>query len=261
MSPEIPERLERVLVSACLLGRECRYDGRHNRDGELERELAARGLEAVPFCPEEAGGLGTPRAAAWIEQGGAAAVLDGRSRMVDERGADVTAEFVAGARGGARAVPRRGARAGLLEGALALLRVRADARRGSGRRGAGGHRGALAPERDRDRGHRRPPGLALVGARLGLRLGPGPGGHHDLEGADAQDARADDPAVEADQPAHHGRVRRDVLEDAEVVGEAAEEVGEDAVAARGHDLEAGALAELAQALLLEALVAEVEVAG
>lgn len=98
MSP-VPERLERVLVSACLLGRECRYDGRHNRDGELERELAARGLEAVPFCPEEAGGLGTPRAAAWIGEGGAAAVLDGRSRMVDERGADVTAQFVAGARG------------------------------------------------------------------------------------------------------------------------------------------------------------------
>ena len=43
---------EKVLVSACLLGAECRYDGRANTDGALARELAARGLEAVAFCPE-----------------------------------------------------------------------------------------------------------------------------------------------------------------------------------------------------------------
>ncbi len=92
-----PERSP-VLVSACLLGRACRYDGRHNKDGELERALAARGLDAVPFCPEEEGGLGTPRPAAWIETGSAAAVCDGEARMVTESGADVTAGFLAGAR-------------------------------------------------------------------------------------------------------------------------------------------------------------------
>ncbi len=88
----------RVLVSACLLGRECRYDGRANRDGALERELAARGLQPVPFCPEEAGGLGTPRPPAWIERGGAAEVLDGDARVLTESGADVSAGFLAGAR-------------------------------------------------------------------------------------------------------------------------------------------------------------------
>lgn len=89
---------EPVLVSACLLGRECRYDGRHNADDALARELEQRGLRAVPFCPEEQGGLGTPRPAAWIESKDAAAVLDGGDRVVSERGRDVTAQFLAGAR-------------------------------------------------------------------------------------------------------------------------------------------------------------------
>ncbi len=88
-----------VLVSACLLGRACRYDARANTDGELARELAARGLEAVPFCPEEHGGLGTPRPPAWIERESAAAVLDGRDRVVTDAGVDVTAQFVRGAQG------------------------------------------------------------------------------------------------------------------------------------------------------------------
>lgn len=90
---------EPVLVSACLLGRRCRYDGRHNRDGVLEDELAREGRRAVPFCPEEAGGLGTPRPPAWLEGDGAEAVLDGDARVVTDAGADVTAGFLAGARG------------------------------------------------------------------------------------------------------------------------------------------------------------------
>jgi len=94
MAEEMP-----VLVSACLLGRECRYDGSQNRDRALERELAAGGMRAVPFCPEEHGGLGTPRPAAWIEREGAAAVLDGRDRVVTDAGVDVTARFVKGAKG------------------------------------------------------------------------------------------------------------------------------------------------------------------
>jgi uncharacterized protein YbbK (DUF523 family) len=88
-----------VLVSACLIGRYCRYDGRTNRDRVLEQELAARGEQAVPFCPEEQGGLATPRAAAWIERESAAAVLDGRDRVITDGGRDVTAEFIAGAQG------------------------------------------------------------------------------------------------------------------------------------------------------------------
>ncbi len=88
-----------VLVSACLLGRACRYDGRHNRDSALERELDENKMRAVPFCPEEHGELGTPRPAAWIEAHSAAAVLDGDDRVVTHDGRDVTREFVRGAEG------------------------------------------------------------------------------------------------------------------------------------------------------------------
>ena len=96
---EIGCGVERVLVSACLLGAQCRYDGRHNRDGELARRLRSEGLEAVPYCPEERGGLGTPRPPAWIESADAAAVVGGGARVVTEAGRDVTEEFLAGARG------------------------------------------------------------------------------------------------------------------------------------------------------------------
>lgn len=99
---------EPVLVSACLVGRRCRYDGVHNRDLVLEESLAARGLEAVPFCPEEAGGLGTPRPPAWIGAEGAAAVLDGRARMVRDDGVDVTQGFLRGAREALQLCQRRG---------------------------------------------------------------------------------------------------------------------------------------------------------
>jgi uncharacterized protein YbbK (DUF523 family) len=106
---------EPVLVSACLLGRECRYDGRENRDGPLLRELAAQGYRAVPFCPEEQGGLGTPRPPAWIEREGAEAVLDGRARVVTDAGADVTDGFVAGARGALAACRAHGIRRAFLK--------------------------------------------------------------------------------------------------------------------------------------------------
>lgn len=106
---------EPVLVSACLLGAECRYDGRHNRDSALERELAVRGLHAVPFCPEEHGGLGTPRPAAWIERESAEAVLDGSARVVTHAGVDVTSAFVKGADGALATCQAHGIRRAFLK--------------------------------------------------------------------------------------------------------------------------------------------------
>jgi uncharacterized protein YbbK (DUF523 family) len=104
-----------VLVSACLLGRECRYDGSQNRDRALERELEAQSLRAVPFCPEEHGGLGTPRPSAWIEREGAEAVLDGRGRVLTESGADVTAQFLKGAEGALETCRAQGIRLAFLK--------------------------------------------------------------------------------------------------------------------------------------------------
>jgi len=99
MSGESHDRGEPVLVSACLIGRYCRYDGRTNQDRVLERELESAGLRVVPFCPEEHGGLGTPRPPAWISGGDAADVLEGAARVRTDAGADVTGAFLAGARG------------------------------------------------------------------------------------------------------------------------------------------------------------------
>lgn len=109
MSYDAEKSLRPALVSACLLGRTCRYDGEHNADSALLGELASRGERAVPFCPEESGGLGTPRPPAWIESSGAEAVLDGSDRVVTHDGRDVTAEFLEGARGALAACRETGA--------------------------------------------------------------------------------------------------------------------------------------------------------
>lgn len=91
--------MDKVLVSACLVGRPVRYDGRAKpvADTLLDRWRAEGRL--VVHCPEVAGGLPVPRPPAEIEPGGTAAdVLDGRARILTPGGDDVTAYFVAGAR-------------------------------------------------------------------------------------------------------------------------------------------------------------------
>lgn len=85
-----------ILVSACLAGRACRFDGRANPDDTVGR-LVAEG-RAVLVCPEEDGGLGTPRPAAEIQGGDGADVLEGRARVVTKGGMDVTEAYLQGAR-------------------------------------------------------------------------------------------------------------------------------------------------------------------
>lgn len=103
-----------MLVSACLLGRRCRYDGASKPQAGLARDLSGRELVAV--CPEELGELGTPRPAAELEGGAGAEVLDGRAgvfRVAD--GVEVTEAFLLGARRAAEAAP---------EAKLAILKAR-----------------------------------------------------------------------------------------------------------------------------------------
>ena len=71
----------RVLVSACLLGARCRYDGASKPLPGLERLLDA--IDPVPVCPEQLGGLPTPRTPA--ERCG--------DRVVTRDGTDVTAQY------------------------------------------------------------------------------------------------------------------------------------------------------------------------
>nr|MDD6335561.1 DUF523 domain-containing protein [bacterium] len=77
--------MKKVLVSACLAGFPCRYDGRAKPVGEYAAWVKQG--KAIAVCPEQLGGLATPRARCEIRQG----------RVVDENGADRTAAFMRGA--------------------------------------------------------------------------------------------------------------------------------------------------------------------
>jgi uncharacterized protein YbbK (DUF523 family) len=86
-----------VLVSACLVGFNCKYNGGNNEDPAV-KELFSRGL-AVPVCPEQLGGLTTPRPPAKIKGGDGFSVLKGEAKVltVDGSDLDVTENFLRGA--------------------------------------------------------------------------------------------------------------------------------------------------------------------
>ena len=74
-----------VLVSGCLAGINCRYDGGNNANEEVV-ELVKQG-KAIPVCPEQLGGMQTPREPAEIRVG----------RVMEKGGEDVTDKFKKGA--------------------------------------------------------------------------------------------------------------------------------------------------------------------
>lgn len=86
----------RYLVSACLLGMRTRYDGRHNRS-EAVILLKSDNL-LIPVCPEQLGGLPTPRPPAEIRDGDGADVLRGSAGVCTADGKDLAEEFIRGAR-------------------------------------------------------------------------------------------------------------------------------------------------------------------
>lgn len=109
--------MERILVSACLLGQPVRYDGaaKPPRDETLLRRWRAEG-RLVSFCPEVSAGLPVPRPPAEIAgAAGGEAVLDGTAQIVTEAGVDVTPEFVRGAELALAAARRAGARMAILK--------------------------------------------------------------------------------------------------------------------------------------------------
>lgn len=102
-----------IIVSACLLGLPTRYNAAHCRRDAVVALSADHVL--VPACPEQLGGLPTPRQAAEIKAGDGEDVLDGRSRVEDASGADVTAQFIRGAEAVAALAGLYGARRALLK--------------------------------------------------------------------------------------------------------------------------------------------------
>ena len=88
--------MEKILVSRCLLGHRVRYDGGASGPYDQLRQWLDEG-RVVPLCPEVAGGLPTPRAAAEIPGGQGGQVLDGQAAVITTDGEDVSAQFLSGA--------------------------------------------------------------------------------------------------------------------------------------------------------------------
>ena len=78
------------LVSACLCGVNCKYNGGNN-ENEVITNLLREG-KAILVCPEQLGGLPTPRLPSEIVQS------NGETRVISSSGEDVTQEFLKGAR-------------------------------------------------------------------------------------------------------------------------------------------------------------------
>ena len=93
----------KLLVSACLLGTPCRYDGKAKKN-EAVCALAER-FELIPVCPEALGGLPTPRTPS--ERRG--------KRVVMRDGRDVTAEYRRGAEKALELARREGVAAAVLK--------------------------------------------------------------------------------------------------------------------------------------------------
>ena len=69
----------KIMVSACLLGRNCKYNGGNNLDEKVIAFL--NGHEVIPVCPEEEAGLGIPRTPMEIVNG---VLINKEGIIVDE---------------------------------------------------------------------------------------------------------------------------------------------------------------------------------
>lgn len=83
------------LVSACMAGVPCRYNGQAKTVKMIEQMVKSK--QALAVCPEMLAGLPTPRRPAEIVGGNGDDVLDGKARIVDDQGQDWTETFVRGA--------------------------------------------------------------------------------------------------------------------------------------------------------------------
>ena len=78
--------MEKILISACLVGDNCKYNGGNNLNPQIDALLEK--YELIPFCPEVEGGLSIPRNPSEIKG----------DRVLMDNGKDVTREYELGAR-------------------------------------------------------------------------------------------------------------------------------------------------------------------
>ncbi|WP_427137508.1 DUF523 domain-containing protein [Psychrobacillus psychrodurans] len=84
-----------ILVSSCLAGLEVRYNGTHSLNSKLRKLVEEN--KAITICPELLGGFSTPREPAEIIGGDGEDVLDGKAKVIEKSGRDVTEIYIKGA--------------------------------------------------------------------------------------------------------------------------------------------------------------------
>lgn len=85
-----------MIVSACLVGVNCKYNGENNSNEIVEKFLKDK--EFIIICPEQLGGLTTPRNPSEIIYKDGFEVLKGNSKVISCDNVDVTDNFVKGAK-------------------------------------------------------------------------------------------------------------------------------------------------------------------
>ncbi len=83
------------IVSACLVGINCKWDGKNKCIPKLKKQFLNG--ELLPLCAEQLGGLPTPRAPSGILNGTGKEVIDGTCKVINKNKEDVTKQFVMGA--------------------------------------------------------------------------------------------------------------------------------------------------------------------
>jgi len=114
-SPDTPTPPRPILVSACLLGLAARYDGRSKTNSRVLDYLRARNLLPIPVCPEQLGGLATPRPPALFHSGDGEALWVEQGELVNHEGESMNAAFMRGAEETLRIARLTGCRAAILK--------------------------------------------------------------------------------------------------------------------------------------------------
>ncbi|KAJ52291.1 uncharacterized protein YbbK (DUF523 family) [Clostridium tetanomorphum] len=84
-----------IIASACLCGINCKYNGENNLN-EYVLELFKKG-KVIPVCPEQLGGLTTPRDCHEILHATGDEVLNNSGKVISSNGKDSSKEFIKGA--------------------------------------------------------------------------------------------------------------------------------------------------------------------
>jgi uncharacterized protein YbbK (DUF523 family) len=85
------------IISACLLGVKCRYDGCSKPSEKVCELFLQNKKNYIPVCPEQLGGLPTPRIPAEIQNSTGEDVLLGKAKILDKNGKDMSENFIRGA--------------------------------------------------------------------------------------------------------------------------------------------------------------------